>query len=110
MTIVAKYLDRKRFKPAIGILNKFQYCKKLGEFLTYGMFGKSRDYIEKLVKSYSLGSKIFTALIERINRDFRTNSSYVKRRSPIIARLLAWVEKLCKRIKFFIIFANHIIH
>lgn len=99
--LVSKYLGKKRFKPNIGVLNKSQYCKKLGGFLTYGMFGKSRTTIEKLVRKYELGKKISTALIERMNRDFRTNSPYMKRRSPRIARLLVWVKNSFKGIRFF---------
>lgn len=99
--LIRKYLGRTRNKPLTGVINKSKWCKKTNGFLTYGLFGKSRKDVEDTIKELGIGNKITTALIERINRDIRDCSSYLKRRTPRLARLKEWVEISLKGIKFF---------
>lgn len=99
--LIRKYLGRTRNKPLTGVINKSKWSKKTNSFVTYGLFGKSRKNVEDIIKELGLGEKITTALIERINRDLRDCSAYLKRRTPRLARLREWVDISLKGIKFF---------
>lgn len=99
--LVVKYLARNGHKPSVGVINKSKYSAQLQGFVTYGLFGEGRLTLEQLVKQYGLGSKISTALIERLNRTVRDLSSYMKRRSHRNALLLKWVMLSFKAVRFF---------
>lgn len=99
--VIKKYLGKTRFKPITGVVNKSKYVKELNGFLTYGLFGKSRNEVERKIMEYHIGNKISTALIERLNRDFRDGSAYMARRTHRIARLLEWVNLSFKGMKVF---------
>jgi IS1 family transposase/transposase-like protein len=90
--VIKKYLGRTKFKPTTGVINKSKYMKEQKGFLTYALFGKSRNEVERMIIEFHLGNKISTALIERLNRDFRDCSSYMARRTHRLARLLEWVK------------------
>jgi transposase-like protein/IS1 family transposase len=98
--LIRKYLCKKRFHPLTGVINKSKYVKELNGYLTYALFGYGRISVEELIKEYKLGNKISTALIERLNRDFRDDSPYMKRRSHKRARILDWVVLSFKGIRF----------
>ena len=97
--LIKKFLCIKNFKPTTGVINKSRYVKQLKGFLTYGLFGVSRRKVEQKVIHLNLGKKISTALIERLNRDIRTYSPYMKRRSPRMARLISWIVISFKAIR-----------
>lgn len=99
--VIKKYLGKTRFKPATGVINKSKYMKEQKGFLTYGLFGKSRSQIEQMIIDFHIGNKISTALIERVNRDFRDCSSYMARRTHRLARIIDWVKLSFKGIKAF---------
>lgn len=99
--VVSKYLGKKKFRPTTGVLNKSKYMKNQNGFLTYGLFGKTRDDVEQLILKYHVGKKISTALIERMNRDFRDGSSYMARRTHRLPRIMEWVNLAFKGIKAF---------
>lgn len=89
--LISKYLGKKRSRPTVGVINKSKYSKKLKGFVTYGLFGKGRIRVEKLIRELGVGNKISTSLIERLNRDFRDCCSYLKRRTHRVCRILEWI-------------------
>ena len=96
---VKKYLGKKRRKPITGVINKSKFDKNSNKFLTYALFGKARKNVEDMIKELGIGNEITTALIERVNRDLRDASPYMKRRTPRIPRLLIWAERSLRGIK-----------
>jgi hypothetical protein len=75
--------------PLTGVINKSQYTKTEG-FVTYALFGQSKQSIENRLASLGLGRKITTALIECLNSQIRDLCNYMRRRSKRIPRLLSW--------------------
>jgi len=87
---ITKYLGKTRKKPLTGVINKSKFDKNTNKYLTYALFGKTRKNVEDMISKLGIGNEISTALIERLNRDFRDSSPYLKRRTCRIPRLLEW--------------------
>jgi len=96
---VEKYLSDGEKKPLTGVINKSQYTKTEG-FVTYALFGQSKQSVENSMTSLGLGRNITTALIECLNSQIRDLCNYMKRRSKRIPRLLSWGEKAISGFQF----------
>lgn len=96
---IEKYLTDGEKKPLTGVINKSQYTKTEG-FVTYALFGQSKQSVEGKMSSLGLGGKITTALIECRNSQIRDLCNYMRRRSKRIPRLLNWGEKAISGFKF----------
>jgi IS1 family transposase len=83
---IEKYHTDGEKKPLTGVINKSQYTKTEG-FLTYALFGQSKQSVEYKMASLGLGGKITTALIECLNSQIRDLCNYMKRRSKRIPRV-----------------------
>jgi len=66
---IEKYLADGVKKPLTGVINKSQYTKTEG-FVTYALFGQSKQSVEDKMASLGRGKKITTALIEIPNFRF----------------------------------------
>ena len=75
---IEKYLTDSEKKPLTGVINKSQY------FVTYALFGQSKQSVENRLASMGLGRKITTALIECRNSQIRDLCNYMRRRSKRI--------------------------
>jgi hypothetical protein len=96
---IGKYLTDGEKKPLTGVINKSQYTKTEG-FVTYALFGQSKQSVDDRLASLWLGRKITTALIECINSQIRDLCNYMRRRSKRIPRLLSLGEKAISGFKF----------
>jgi IS1 family transposase len=96
---IEKYLTDGEKKPLTGVINKSQYTKTEG-FVTYALFGHSKQSVENKLASLGLGGKITTALIECLNSQIRDLCNYMRRRSKRIPRLLSWGEKAISGFRF----------
>ena len=98
--VINKYFGKKRNKPLVGLINKSKKSEPTGGFLTYSLYGKNRDVVIEEIKKIGIGKVISTALIERMNRDFRDKAQNMKRRTRRKARCLEWVKRSFKGIRF----------
>jgi IS1 family transposase len=96
---IEKYLTDGEKKPLTGVINKLQYTKTEG-FVTYALFGQSKQSVENKMASLGLGGKITTALIECLNSQIRDLCNYRRRRSKRIPRFFSWGEKAISGFKF----------
>ena len=78
---------------------RYTYTKTDG-FVTYALFGQSKQSVENKIASLGLGKKITTALIECLNSQIRDLCNYVRRRSKRTPRLLSWCKKAISGFKF----------
>jgi transposase-like protein/IS1 family transposase len=85
---IEKYLTDGEKKLRTGVINKSQYTKMEG-FVTYALFGQSKQSVESRLASLGLERKITTALIECRNSQIRDLCNYMRRRSKRIPRLLS---------------------
>jgi IS1 family transposase len=100
---IEKYLTGGEKKPLNGVINKSQYSKT-GGFVTYALFGQSKQSVENRLASLWLGRKITTALIECLNSQVRDLCNCMGKRSKRIPRLLRWGEKAISGFNFLHIF------
>ena len=98
--VIRDYFGVGNSVPLVGVLNKSKSSKDGKGFEIYALYGRKKREVIKKIRKFKTGKTMNTAMIERVNRDFRDRATCMKRKSHRQARILDWVKLSFKRVRF----------